>query len=87
MPFPSKEIEEAYGKSVPIFQGSFKDDEELYTANAMQQAAYTELIGELPEETVGILDELIEHVRWIGEYEAKHAFAEGWRMAAERSIR
>ncbi|MBR1659798.1 MAG: hypothetical protein IJ705_05730 [Oscillospiraceae bacterium] len=87
MPFPSKEIEEAYEKSLPIVQGSFKDDEGLYSANGLQYMAYCELIKALPEEKHAVLDELIEHIRWIGEYESKHAFAEGWRIAKERSGR
>ena len=81
MPFPNKEIEDAYQKALPIFQGYFREDRDLVEIGWLLQQHYDEIQKHVDEETLryvnGLRDLLIE----AQEYQCRHGFTEGWLMA------
>ena len=81
MPFPEKEIEETYETMLPIFQGHFREEAELYETEEEIQRIYRHLTRDMEWLKRVELDELIAMIRREGEYQSRHAYTEGWLTA------
>ena len=81
MPFPSKEIEAAYQKSVPISQGYFREDRNVLEPGWLMQQHYDEIVKRVDEETMRYVNGLRDLLLEAQEYQCRHGFTEGWLTA------
>ena len=81
MPFPNKEIEDAYQDSLPIAQGCFREDPELMELGGLLQRHYEEVQKRVDEETMQYVNGLRDLLLEAQEYQCRHGFTEGWLTA------
>lgn len=81
MPFPNKEIENAYNHSLPIVMGCFKDDPDMLELGSLIQQHYTEIEKRVDKETLRYVNGLSQLMQESQEYQCRHGFVEGWLMA------
>ena len=81
MPFPNKEIENAYQKALPIFQGYFREDRDLVELGWLMQQHYDEIEKRVDEESMRYVNDLRDLLLEAQEYQCRHGFTEGWLTA------
>ena len=81
MPFPNRKIEEAYDASRSIVQGFFKDDKEVLEVGGLMQQCYNDLQKRCDDETMNLINALLELLQETQEYQCRHGFTEGWLAA------
>ena len=81
MPFPNRKIEEAYDASRSIVQGFFKDDKEVLEVGGLMQQCYNDLQKRCDDETMNLINALLELSQETKEYQCRHGFTEGWLAA------
>ena len=84
MPFPNQEIEEAYQKSVPIVQGCFREDPDVLEIGGLVQKHYMEIQKRVDADTLCWVNGLNQLMQEMQEYQCRHGFVEGWKMAQEQ---
>ena len=85
MPFPNRKIEEAYDASRSIVQGFFKDDKEVLEVGGLMQQCYNDLQKRCDDETMNLINALLELSQETKEYQCRHVFTEGWLAASGQS--
>ena len=84
MPFPKKEMEDAYKNADPVIFGSFKDEPELFEADGKVQPLYMKIEDAVDDAVLTDIQELVAAIHKVAEFECRHFFVEGWLSAEMR---
>ena len=85
MPFPNKEIEDAYRALRPVGQGYFKDERTVQKYMLFLHVFSQELQNYPDEEAAKLTNDLIAFLEVLQEVQCRHGFTEGWLAAKGQS--